>query len=175
MNGQDIQTPTEIMDKMEEQAVNSTGTPFEMLNSIYQQDFAVRFTMSNTRFMKMIYNRQRITERFLSKIYTKVYNFEYNEVYAHIYIILPPPIYLTMTNNQQLFENVSQMADKIVDMELTGYTDEVKAEFKRLYIHDHLSTYINYDDITRMIQTAQLNIETRKVPATDESEDYSDY
>ena len=52
MNGQEINTPTDIMEKMEESAVNPI-IPYEMLNSIYQQDFAIRFTMSNTRFLKI--------------------------------------------------------------------------------------------------------------------------
>ena len=39
LQGQDIQTPTEIMDKMEEAAVN-TIMPFEFVHATFQQDFA---------------------------------------------------------------------------------------------------------------------------------------
>lgn len=173
MNGQDIQTPTEIMDKMEEAAVNATGTPFEMVNATFQQDFAIRFSMSNTRFLKSIYNRQRITQRFASSIYTKVYNYEFDENISYIQIILPPPIYLTMTNTQQLFDNISQSADKIIELELSDRSEELKNEFKRMYIRAHLSTYLDFDSIERMISTAEVNVEANKVPAVEESDDDS--
>ena len=174
MNGQDIQTPTEIMDKMEEAAVNATGTPFEMVNSTFQQDFAIRFSMSNTRFLKSIYSRQRITQRFMSSIYTKVYNYEFDENISYIQIILPPPVYLTMSNIQQLFDNISQSADKIIDLELSNKPDEVKNEFKRMYIRAHLSTYLDFDSIERMINTAEVNVEADKMPAVEEDDSMSD-
>lgn len=169
MNGQDIQTPTDIMEKMEEAAVNPI-IPFEMLNSTYQQDFAIRFSMSNTRFLKSIYVRQRDTQYFFSKIYTKVYNYEFDENNPYIQIILPPPTYLTMSNIQQLFDNISQSADKIIELELSNEEDEIKNEFKRIYIRSHLSTYLDYDSIERMINIARINIEANKVPAVEETD-----
>lgn len=167
MNGQDIQTPTDIMEKMEENAVNPI-VPFEMVNSTFQQDFAIRFTMSNTRFLKSIYTEQRFSEKFLSKIYTKLYNYEFMENYSNIEIILPPPTYLTMTNNQQLIDNITQMADKIIELEMTNYTDEEKAEFKKLYVRSHLSSYIDFNMIDRLKETAKVNVESEKNPATEE-------
>ena len=171
MNGQDIQTPTEIMEKMEEAAVN-TIMPLELVNSTFQQDFAIRFTMSNTRFLKSIYNRQRVVQKFISRIYTKVYNYEFNENNSFITVILPPPTYLTMTNTQQLIDNIIQSADKIIELELS--TDEVKAEFKRIYVRSHLSTYLDYNSIERILSTAKVNVEADKLPATEESDSYSD-
>ena len=90
MQGQNIETPTDLMDKMEEAAVN-TIIPYEFVNATYQQDFATRFTMSNTRFLKSIYTRQRKVENFFSKIYTKIYNYEFGETNAIIKVTLPPP------------------------------------------------------------------------------------
>ena len=173
MNGQDIQTPTEIMEKMEEAAVN-TIMPLELVNSTFQQDFAIRFTMSNTRFLKSIYNRQRVVQKFISRIYTKVYNYEFNENNSFITVILPPPTYLTMTNTQQLIDNIIQSADKIIELELSKETDEVKAEFKRIYVRSHLSTYLDYNSIERILSTAKVNVEADKLPATEESDSYSD-
>ena len=63
-----------LMDTAKEAAVN-TIMPFEFVNATFQQDFATRFTMSNTRFLKSIFTRQRKTEKIFSKIYTKVYNY----------------------------------------------------------------------------------------------------
>ena len=174
MQGQQIETPTDLMDKMEEMAVNSTGTPFEMVNSTFQQDFAVRFSMSNTRFLKMVYERQRRTANLFSIIYTRLYNNEFDEEYSEIKIKLPPPVYLTMTNNQQLMDNVSQMADKLIEIELYNEEDEVKNEFKKLYIRDTLGTYIDYDFVNDLVETAKVNIESQKPPATEDGENSED-
>ena len=82
-----------------------------------QQDFAVKYTMTNARFVRKIYQRQRKTERFFSEIYTPVYNYEFDTAYYWIQVVLPPPIYSTMMNNAQLIDNITQMADKIVEIE----------------------------------------------------------
>lgn len=173
MQGQDIQTPTDIMEKMEEAAIN-TIMPMEFVNSTMQQDFATRFTMSNTRFLKSIYTRQRKTESFFSKIYTKIYNYEFGENNAEIEIVLPPPTYLVINNASQLFDNSSQMADKIIDIEFANEDEDVKSEFKALYIRENLGSYIDFSLVERLKQTAKVNIEKRKEPAANDGEDVSD-
>lgn len=169
MQGQDVQTPTDLMEKMEEAAIN-TIMPFEFVNATYQQDFATRFTMSNTRFLKSIYTRQRKTEKFFSKIYTKLYNYEYGENYKEIEVILPPPTYLITTNNAQLMDNNIQMADKIIEIELSGEPEEVQQEFKRLYIRDNLSTYIDYSKVEKLKDLSKVNVEVNKPAATEDGE-----
>ena len=173
MQGQNIETPTDIMEKMEEAAVN-TIIPFEFVNATYQTDFATRFSMSNTRFLKSIYTRQRKTEKFFSKIYTKVYNYEFNENNTRIEILLPPPTYLTTNNNSQLIDNISQMADKIIELEMANESDEIKAEFKKLYVRQALSTYIDFTLVEKTKEQAKVNVEIDKEPATDENSDNND-
>ena len=170
MQGQDIQTPTDIMDKMEEAAVN-TIMPMEFVNSTLQQDFASRFTMSNTRFLKSIYTRQRKTENIFSKIYTKIYNYEFGENNAEIPIILPPPTYLVTNSTSQLFDNISQMADKICEDELGQEDDAIKMEFKKLYIREHLNTYIDFDLVQRLTEVAKVNVERAKTPVAQDGDD----
>lgn len=171
MNGQEINTPSEIMEKMEDMAISGTDVPLEMVNNMYNQDFAIRYTMSNTRFLKMIYGRQRDTENFFSKIYTKIYNYEFDENNPKITIILPPPIYMTMMNNSQLIDNVNQLVDKIIENEMANEDEDVKAEFKKLYTRSFLSTYIDFDTVERYIEAAKVNVEVAKDPATEESSD----
>lgn len=170
MQGQNIESPTDMMEKMEEAAVN-TIIPFEFVNATYQTDFASRFTMSNTRFLKSIFTRQRKTELFFSKIYTKIYNYEFNENNSEIQIVLPPPTYLTSNNNSQLIDNISQMADKIIEADMPNEDDEVKAEWKRLYIRQTLASYIDYDMVERLLDQAKVNIEVNKAPTTEEGSD----
>lgn len=182
MQGQQIETPSDLMEQMKEAAVNATGVPMELVNATFQQDFASRFSMSNTRFLKMVNKRQEKVIRFFSKIFTRLYNNEFNTNYSSIEIKLPPPIYLTMTNNQQLIDNVSQSADKIIEVELNNEPDEIKSEFKKLYIRDSLSTFLNYNFIDRLVEAAKVNYESSKEPAAEDGEnsnndfdDNSDY
>ena len=165
MQGQDIQTPTEIMEKMEEAAVN-TIMPMEFVNSTMQQDFAVRFTMSNTRFMKSIYTIQRKTESFFSRVYTKIYNYEFGENIPYIETVLSPPTYMATTNISQLFDNITQLAEKICEDELSTEEDDVKTEFKKLYVREQLGTYIDFTFVERIKQIAKVNVEQNKSVAT---------
>ena len=172
MDGQRIETPTEMMEKMEDMAVG-TIMPLEMINSSYNQDFAIRYTMSNTRFMKSVYTRQRLAQKFMSKIYTKVYNYEFQENNSMIELILPPPTYLSMTNIRELFDNIAQAADKIVENDMSTEPEEVKAEFKKIYVRAHLGTYLDYESIDRMIQNARVNVEAAKAPAVEDGAESS--
>ena len=173
MPGQNIESPTELMEKMEEAAVN-TIMPFEFVNATYQQDFATRFTMSNTRFLKSIFTCQRKTEKFFSRIYSRIYNFEFNEN-LDIEVMLPPPTFLTMNNNSQIIDNITQMADKIIESELAEEEEEVKQEFKKLYMRQNLSTYIDFNMIEKLKVQSKVNVEISKDPAvSDEPADMMD-
>lgn len=174
LQGQESQTPTDLMDKMEEMAVNPI-VPFEFVNSILQQDFAVRFTMTNSRFLKFINGRQRDTEAFASPMYTKIYNYEFDEMYSEIKIELPPPLYLVMQNNAQMFDNVEQNAQKIVDDYLISEPDDVKDEFKKLYIRDQLGAYINEDKIQNLVEAAKVNLQADQNSNANDGESAEEY
>ena len=169
MQGQDVQTPTELMEKMEEAAIN-TIMPFELLNATYQQDFATRYTMSNIRYMRTVFTRQRKVEKFFSKIYTPTYNYEFGTNYQCIEIMLPPPVAMIVQNNSQMIDNFSQMADKIADIELTAeQDDEIKPEFKKRYIRANLGEYLDYSQIDNIISLAKVAVEAAKTPAVEET------
>ena len=167
MQGQNIETPTDIMDKMLEETINPIA-PLEMVNAAMQADFATRYSMANVRFMKMIFARQAICQKWISKSYTKLYNYEYFEHFAWIEVLLPPPTYLTITNTQQMLDTVLQLADKISDSELSDEDDPTKAEFKKLFLRNYLGTYMDFNNIERMRQTAKANVELHTAPKTDD-------
>ena len=169
MPGQNIETPTDIMEKMEDMAI-STVCPTEFVNSVLQVDYASRFSMSNTRFMKDIFVRQRRTERFFSKIYTMLYNYQYMENFSKISIILPPPVYLLINNNGQLIDSVTQNADKLVEIYFANEDDELKSEWKKNYITRTLSTYINYDEVMDDFENAKVDLEARRTVEADDGE-----
>ena len=62
------------------------------------------------------------------------------------------------------------MADKIIEFELSDAEDEVKSEFKKLYIRNTLGTYIDYTFIDQILETAKVNVESNKPPATEDGE-----
>ena len=62
------------------------------------------------------------------------------------------------------------MADKLIEFELSDAEDDVKAEFKKLYIRNTLGTYIDYDFVDQIIETAKVNVESNKPPATEDGE-----
>ena len=168
MQGQQIETPTDIMEKMEEAAVNPI-MPIELVNSTYQQDFATKYTMSNSRFVRMIFTAQRKTEAFFSKMYTKIYNYEYMEKNDWIQVVLPPPTYLIFNNNQQIIDQVTQTADKIVEIELADEEEEVKTEWKKLYTRQTLASYIDFENVDNLREQARVNVELAKnVAASDD-------
>lgn len=164
MQGQQTETPTELMDRMEEAAVNRTDVPYEFVQSVNQVDFATRFTMSNSKFLRKVFKRQMICQKHFTQIFRKIYNFEYNENETSMQIQLPAPAFLTMTNSNQLLNNTKDLANAIAEIELTN-EDDLKPEFIRLMIRNYLGgSYLDFDVIDRMkIQAKEnFNLETSK-------------
>jgi len=174
MQGQNIETPTDLMDKMLEETINPI-CPMEMVNASMQADFATRYSMANVRFMKTIFARQAICQRWISKSYTKLYNYEYLENYPYIEVLLPPPTYLTITNTQQMLDTVIQLGDKINDVELNDEDEKVKAEFKKLFLRNYLGTYIDFSNVERLIKTAQANVAANANPKVDDGEESDNF
>ena len=158
MQGQDIQTPTELMERFENDAVGSTDVPYEFVQSYNQVDYATRFTMSSSKFLRKVYKEQRICQNAFSYVFTKIYNFEYNENERMIKILLPAPAFLSMTNSQQLIDNTKNYVQAIVDSELANEKDEVKTEFTKIMLRSILGNYIDYDKVDEAKTQARMNV-----------------
>lgn len=163
MQGQQIDTPTELMEKMEDMAVSSTDVPLEFVNSVNSVDYAARFTMSNSKFLRKVYKRQRICQKHFTVIFRKLYNWEYGENDQSMKILLPTPAFLAMTNSQQLLDNVKNYANTISDIVLANEEDDkVKTEFINLYMRSQLGTYIDFSQVDDMLIQAKMNVELDK-------------
>lgn len=162
MQGQDIQTPTELMERFENSAVESTDVPYEFVQSVNQVDYATRFSMSNSKFLRKIYKEQRICQDAFSAIFTKIYNYEYGENEKMIRVLLPAPAFLTMTNTQQLIENTRNYVNAIVETEIPNESDEVKAEFTKIMTRNYLGSYIDYSKVDEVIAQAKMNTSINK-------------
>ena len=161
MQGQDIQTPTELLDGWKEQAINSTGVPIEFINTAMQVDYAMRFTMSNSKFIRTVYKRQFIVEKHFSEIFTRIYNYEYDDNECLIEIHLPTPSFLAATNTTQLIANAREYAQQIADLEYKEDGEE-KQEFIRLIVRNMLPTYININTVEKLKEKAKINILSTK-------------
>lgn len=183
MQGQNIETPTELMDRNKEAAIETTDIPFEWVQSSMQVDFATRFTMSSSRTLRTVFKRQRVVQKQYSELFTRVYNYEFLTNEQTIKIMLPAPTFLTMNNTQQLIDGVRNYAQAIVDFSITDSTqEELKAEVIRNIIRSILGTYIDFEKIDNFIVEAKHALLYNKVSnkevendSSDSSEDYSDY
>ena len=172
MQGQQIDTPSELMERMEESAINSTDVPLEFVQSVNNVDFATRFTMSNSKFLRKVFKRQRICQDFFSKVFTRLYNYEYRENEKLIQIQLPAPSFLTMTNSQQLVENTKNFINSIADIELANEDDDVRSLFVKTMCRNYLGSYVNYDLIDSTINKCKQLVAYEKTNKTDD--DYED-
>lgn len=164
MQGQDIQPPTEIMDRLEESAINSTDVPLEVINARMSMDFATHYTMSNTRFLRKVIKRQSICEetRMYSGILTRVYNLEYKKTDV-LRLVLPMPLFLDVSNTSQILQNVTDLCNNISEAFLDPNEDEnVKNIFTKKIKMEYLSTYINIDKMEEYLTESRLESQVKK-------------
>ena len=148
---------------MEDAAVSSTEVPLEFVQSVNNVDYAARFTMSNSKFLRKVYKRQRICQNHFTLIFRKLYNYEYNENDTTMKILLPAPAFLAMSNSQQLIDNVKNYAQAISEIVLKPDEDEaVKQEFLNTYIRNQLGTYIDFNQIDEMINYSRMIVSASK-------------
>lgn len=165
MPGQQIEPPTEIMDKLEESAINSTDVPLEIINARMSMDFATHYTMSNTRFLRKIVKRQSICEetRMYSGILTRIYNLEYTKREV-LRLELPMPMFLDVSNTSQIIQNATQLSNDIAESFLMDEEDEnVKNIFTKKLKMKYLSSYVNIDELNELLQDSKLEAESKKV------------
>ena len=156
MPGQQFDFPQELMQNLEESAVNATGVPIEIVNSSTGMDFAVRYTMTNAKLLRMVLKRQLIYENALSEIFTKLYKFEYNEN-IELTVILPPPAFLSMTQGTQLIQSAVQYAEQMAEVEMANEEDKAKNMFKQRLIRKLIPTYISDDEIQSIKDSIKID------------------
>ena len=178
MQGQTIDTPSELLERMEDAAVSSTDVPVEFIQSVNSVDYATRFTMSNSKFLRKVYKRQSICQRHFTKIFRRIYNYEYNENDTTMKILLPAPAFMAMSNSQQLIDNIKSYAQSISDIVCAQEDDEVKNEFLNLFMRNQLGTYVDFTQIDDIITMAKLNVAASKNESMDvetTGDDYGEY
>lgn len=154
MQGQNIEIKTELLNLLEESAVNVTGVPIELIQNRQSPDYAMQLTMSNSKFLRFVYSRQSNFQEQLSRLFTKLYNMEFNSN-TSIKVTLPPPLFINVTNTNQLIVNTNDYCENISNIIMAGEDDDLKARFaKQLKIY-YLGSYMNMDVINKIVEKAK--------------------
>lgn len=161
MQGQQFDYQTELMQSLEEMAVNQTDVPLELIQSRQSLDYAIQATMSNSKFMRNVYKRQDMVQDLYSDIASKIYNYEYLEMET-IEMTLPAPAFLNMTNGQQLIQGTQQYVQSLVDIKAADSADDVKAELTKITLDYYLASHINLSQFERFKTQAEINVEKKK-------------
>lgn len=149
MNGQQIEYKTDLMNALEEMAINATDVPLELIQARQSLDYAIQLTMTNSKFLRKVYKRQSKAEVFYSGILTRVYNCEFEEN-EEVDVSLPAPAFLNMTNINQLMNNTREYVQSIIDTDLAMEPDEVKAKFMKKMMRHHISTHIDTNLVDKL-------------------------
>lgn len=166
--GQQTEVKTELMNMLEEMAINATEVPLEVIQMRQQVDYATHLTMTNTKFLQKIYNRQGKTQRIFSRIITKIYNYEYNltngetiENPVSVKVILPPPIYLNAVNGTQIVDAINSLSDTVGNIYVSDIEENERAgtrvEFARIVKQKMIENIIPKDIINNALEQARLN------------------
>lgn len=169
MQGQDINTPTDLLNTFEENAINATDVPLELISASKSLDYAIHYTMSNSRFISIVYKRQARDQETQSKIVSKLYNCEFDESIS-IKVLLPPPKILALTNTTQLIASTRDYVNNLVEIHAYDLDDEEKAEFTNLMMRHQLSTYLNIQTIDSLKNTAKINVASKKIDNGDQEQ-----
>ena len=168
MPGQDIQTPTELMEQLEEMAVNATGIPIEIIQARQSVDYAMQLTMSSSKVLRWCYKRQESFEAQLCDLITPMYNYEYNES-VEIKVTLPPPSFINVTNTNQLVDNTKTFVQSLVEVELANEpNDRLKNAYTTALFNHYLGTHIDTSAHKAILDRCRLQIKA------DENESHSD-
>lgn len=166
MQGQNIDIKQELLDILEQMAVNSTDVPYEYIQSRQNVDYAVRLTMSSGKFLRKAFKRQARCEIFFSRILSKLYNTEFDEN-DDIEVELPPPAFLNLLNTNSMIQNINETVMSVLEMEMADEQDElVKAIFTKKLKRSYLSGYLDLRNIESLKEQAYMEakIEQHKNP-----------
>lgn len=170
MQGQQIDTKPDFLRELEEMAVNSTDIPMELIQARQSIDYAVQLTMTNSKFLRKVYNRQARYEEFLNPLISKIYNIEY-ESNSNIEVTLQPPLFLNITNTNQIITNTNEFVEAISNIVLADEPDEnIKMiASKKLKIY-YMSSYFNMGVINRIIEESKQEATKLKIKSGEGSE-----
>lgn len=158
MQGQQVEWQTEFMTSLEEMAVNSTDVPMEMIQMRNSVDYSSQLTMSSSKFLRKVYNRQSKFQGNLTRIFNKIYNNEFDDNIT-LSVVLPPPMFLNITNTNQMMTNVNEYSQSVAQLLLDPDEEEpVKNEVIREINKFNLGSYLNIPELEDIAHKAKQHV-----------------
>lgn len=158
MQGQSVEWQTEFMTSLEEMAVNSTDVPMEMIQMRNSVDYSSQLTMSSSKFLRKVYNRQSKFQANLTRIFNKIYNNEFDDNIT-LSVVLPPPMFLNITNTNQMMTNVNEYSQSVAQLILDPDEEEpIKNEVIREINKFNLGSYLNIQELEDIAHKAKQHV-----------------
>lgn len=155
MQGQNIDIKSDLLEILEEMAVNATDVPLEVIQARQSMDYATQYVMSNSKFYRKILKRQSICNRIFSRMTTSIYNYEY-ETNDIIEVTLPVPLYLKMNAVSSVIDNAKTYVEAIADYEYPDSNDEaIKGIFRKKLMRYQLQAHVDQDIIDKLKKEAE--------------------
>ena len=155
MPGQQVEIKTDLLNLLEESAINVTGVPIEIIQNRQSPDYALQLTMSNSKFLRFVYSRQSTFQKAIAPLYTKIYDIEYGST-DQINVTLPPPLFINVTNTNQLITNTSDYCENITNIVMADEVDDmIKAKFAKELKLYYLGAYLNISVIKQIENRAR--------------------
>lgn len=169
MQGQQIEFKTELMTVLEEMAVNATDVPMEMIQMRQSVDYATQLSMSSSKFLRKVYNRQSKYDKNLTRMFNKLYNNEYDDNVT-LEIKLPPPMFLNITNTNQMMNNVRDYSTAVGELLVDQNEDEeIKSTVIREINKKYLGSYLDLELLDGIVTNAK-QIVASKTESNNEEE-----
>jgi hypothetical protein len=155
MQGQSVEYQTELMTMLEEAAVNATDVPMEMIQMRNSVDYATQLTMSSSKFLRKVYNRQSKFQKNITRIINIIYNNEFDDNIT-LNVVLPPPMFLNITNTNQMMTNVNEYSQSVAQLILDPDEEEpIKNEVIREINKFNLGSYLNIPELEEIAHKAK--------------------
>ena len=161
LQGQKVELQDELMQVLLENAVESTDVPLDYISQRQSVEFATQLTMTNNKFLQVIYKRQEQYQKFLTEIISVLYYNQYGD-FDSIKVKLPPPMFLNITNINQIMMNSADMVQKIIELWSTDEPDEVKAYVSKQLNMMYLGSYLDIPEIERQFKIAKQEYNVKK-------------
>ena len=162
--GQQFSDNQEQMQHIKEMAISAIDVPFEYIQTHQSVDYAMQLSMSSSRFMRKIFKRQSEYQPFISLIVSKVYSYEYS-CNVELDVQLPPPMFITMANTNQLVTNTKEYIQAITEWELQNEQDEdLKAIYTSMLFDYYIGTQIDLSKHELILQKAKAVAAVKKNP-----------
>lgn len=150
MQGQNVEIKTDLLNILEEAAINVIGVPIEIIQNRQSPDYALQLTMSNSKFLRFAYARQSDFQELLSDFFTKIYNLEYS-TNNRIRVTLPPPLFINITNTNQLIVNTNEYCENITNIMMGDSNNDIhRAKFSKELKKYYLGSYLNMAKIQEL-------------------------